>query len=191
MNEIKTWQERKQLDSGLHDSTHMEDEIEELRKALSVNNVRRVSTEHRSKFIKEWARPRLASIHQKEDGQFASPVTQEAWGIWQAAIASQAPRQALTDAEIPVGVCWSEQGCNFYRADTGAGMGNAFYDEWRDRCDEFPDRDTARKQIATTSPNKELVVALQMLLKCEGSFGKRVDAVNKAHAALAAVGVEP
>ena len=33
---IKTWQERKELDSGLHDSTHMEDEIAELRAALAL-----------------------------------------------------------------------------------------------------------------------------------------------------------
>lgn len=33
---IKTWQERKKLDSGLHDDTHMEDEISDLRAALQA-----------------------------------------------------------------------------------------------------------------------------------------------------------
>lgn len=33
---IKTWKERRKLDSGLHDETHMEDEIADLRAALAA-----------------------------------------------------------------------------------------------------------------------------------------------------------
>lgn len=55
---------------------------------------------------------------------------------------------APTDEMIPLGVCWSEQRCDFYAAYTGASMGSAFYDQWRERADDFPDRDTARAAIA-------------------------------------------
>ncbi len=48
---------------------------------------------------------------------------------------------------LPAGVCWSEQRTDFYHAGTGASMGSAFYAQWRDRADEFPDRDTARKAL--------------------------------------------
>lgn len=58
---------------------------------------------------------------------------------------------------IPVGVCFSEQSCNFYRADTGEGMGDEFYDKWRDRADEFPDRATARAAIAASKQAAEPV----------------------------------
>lgn len=80
---------------------------------------------------------------------------------WQSCVAStalQAPVREVLEVigaianapvmePIPVGISFSEQHCNFYRADTGQGMGNEFYDKWRDRADEFPDRITARVAI--------------------------------------------
>lgn len=38
---------------------------------------------------------------------------------------------------IPEGVYWSVSAANFYRT-SGGGMGNEFYNEWRERVKEFP-----------------------------------------------------
>lgn len=56
--------------------------------------------------------------------------------------------QAPAGPALPTGVCWSEQRCDFYHANSGATMGSAFYDQWRDRADEFPSREAARADLA-------------------------------------------
>jgi hypothetical protein len=77
------------------------------------------------------------------------------WEVELACIAAgQEAANAKDAAQVPIGVCWSEQRCDFYRADTGLSMGSAFYDQWRDRVDEFPDRDTARAAMAA-APSSE------------------------------------
>lgn len=51
--------------------------------------------------------------------------------------------------KIPSGIYWSREGGNFYDAETNKGMGIQFYDRWKDRKSEFPDR-------ATTPPGIDL-----------------------------------
>jgi hypothetical protein len=44
----------------------------------------------------------------------------------------------LRSNAIPEGVYYSEAHANFYRERDGCGMGEAFYEQWRSRCGEFP-----------------------------------------------------
>lgn len=95
-----------------------------------------------------------------------------AWDAWQAAIASQAPRQALSDAEIAR--FWKESGK--HGGDTTSEMVKHF----------------ARAILAASGPNAALVEALKaMVTDFDGCYAEAEPAMIKARAALAAVGEEP
>jgi hypothetical protein len=44
----------------------------------------------------------------------------------------------LCSTAIPEGIYYSLEHANFYRVRDYCGMGMAFYEQWRSRCDEFP-----------------------------------------------------
>ena len=55
----------------------------------------------------------------------------------------------LRKEALPTGVYWSCEAGNFYDAKTNVGMGLAFYREWKDSKDRFP-------EVATTSAGLDL-----------------------------------
>ncbi len=48
--------------------------------------------------------------------------------------------EALIHGPIPEGVYWSREHGNFYDAANNEGQGVLFYEAWRDRKDEFPQK---------------------------------------------------
>lgn len=114
--------------------------------------------------------------------------TQMAWEGWQAAIASQAPRQALTDEEIKAVVTAA------VKAGKLSWLG---YEKDEDDKHTIPvlsksNYQFARAIAAASGPNAALVAALQAII-AKYNGGQMVGGcaeIEAARAALAAVGVE-
>ena len=134
--------------------------------------------EQRKKF-ESWYAPLYGSVSLLGDSdQYASGYAQGKWQAWQAAIAAQEPKQAMTDAEIE------------------ALMLAAFP---RTKCSQAYIA-FAKAIERASSPNKELVVALQQveqaLIKLEHAVGGGDGeiyveaAILTCQAALRAAGVE-
>lgn len=71
------------------------------------------------------------------------------WRLWECAsdlllnveIAQPSPQPAVTltfGSAIPNNVTWDDENGNFYDAVTSVGKGQNFYDQWKNRKDEFP-----------------------------------------------------
>lgn len=138
------------------------------------------------KAFEAWYVPLYGSVSLLGDSdQYTSGYAQGKWQAWQAAIASQAPRQALTDAEIAN--FWKESGK--HGGDTTGEMVKHF----------------ARAIEAASGPNAALVEFVKLIAKsCSEPLNSivvykdkqsRIDKMTElramARAALAAVGVEP
>lgn len=112
-------------------------------------------------------------MRRNADDEYEQDQVRMQWEGWQAAIASQAPRQALTDARI-------------HEIATEHGM-------YEQHDNARPSADTvesfAKSIEAACGPNAALVVALKaMVADFDGCYAEAEPAMIKARAALAAVG---
>lgn len=108
------------------------------------------------------------------------------WKAWQAAIAAQEPKQAMTDADIQrIGRNLQSIKSMQFRAMQGRPMTVSEREEYEATI-AF-----ARAILAASSPNKELVEALKELIECmECEVTTKHPALVEARAALRAAGVE-